>query len=408
MRSLAFLGLMASMTLIPVAAQAQSDSGASSAASGVALATQAMRGMRGNRGGHGIRGGNRGGTRVWRGGGQRFGYNGGGRFNRSTRFFVGGFLPSYFLAPRYYVANYPSYGLVQPRRGYRWVRYYDDAYQVDDRGYIADQHYGVSYNGNGGGSYHRNDRQSYDDRRYYDDRRSYDDRGYYDDRRRGNSGNAAAGAIVGGIVGGIAGNRIAGRGNRTEGTLIGGAIGAIAGGVIGSESGRSGRYDDRYRDDRRDRHHSNRRHRDDRHHADGRHSEQRRQYNRGPVPEYVGRGDYYPPNAPQMEYGTDYGHDYRSEERYVQHPPVQQRAPVRHAPAVQTHVGVSGPGTYAVNHSNGISQSASTTIILNSAPATTTTTTTFIEEEVEYVAPRRRARRAAARPIGQTRNCNCR
>ncbi len=406
MRKVAFLGLLASMTMIPVAAQAQSDSGASSPAAGVALAIQAMRGMRGNRGNQGMRGnrgmrgGNHGGTRVWRGGG--------GSFNRGTRFFVGGFLPSYFLAPRYYVVNYPRYGLVQPRSGYRWVRYYDDAYLVDGRGHIADQRYGVPYEGNGGSSYYRDDRQSYDDREYYDDR------GDYDDRRRGNSGDGAAGAIVGGIVGGIAGNRIAGRGNRTEGTIIGGAIGAIAGGVIGSEAGRSDRYDDRYRDgryddNRRDHRHSDRRHRDDRHHSDGRHADDQRRYNRGPVPEYVGRGDYYPPNAPQMEYGADYDHDYRSEERYIERAPapVQHRAPVRHAPPVQTHVAVSGPGTYAVNHSNGISQSASTTIILNSAPATTTTTTTFIEEEVEYVAPRRRTRRAA-RPARQANNCNCR
>lgn len=401
MRKVAFLGLLASMTMIPVAAQAQSDSGATSTAAGVALATQAVRGMRGN---HGMRGGNQGGTRVWRGGGQQYRYHGGGGFNRGTRFYAGGFLPSYFMAPRYYVVNYPRYGLVQPRSGYRWVRYYDDAYLVDGRGYIADQRYGVPYEGNGGG-YYRDDRQSYDDRAY-DDREYYDDRRYSDDRRRGNSGDGAAGAIVGGIVGGIAGNRIAGRGNRTEGTIIGGAIGAIAGGVIGSEAGRSDRYDDRYRDDRyddnrRDRHHSDRGHREDRHHSDRRHSDEQRHYNSGPVPEYVGRGDYYPPNAPQMEYGADYDRDYRSEERYIEYPPVQQQAPVR------THIGVSGPGTYAINHANGISQSASTTIVVNSAPATTTTTTTFIEEEVEYVAPRRSTRRAA-RPIAQTRNCNCR
>lgn len=390
MRSLAFLGLMASMTMIPATAQAQTDSGASSSAAGVALATQAMRGMRGNRGGHGMRGrhGMRGGsygrTRVWRGG---------GRFHRGTRFFVGGFLPSYFLAPRYYVVNYPRYGLVQPRSGYRWVRYYDDAYLVDNRGYIADQRYGVRYDD--GGGYYWDDDRAYDDRYYYDDRRAYDDRRYYDDRRRGDSGDAAAGAVIGGIVGGIAGNRIAGRGNRTEGTIIGGAVGAIAGGVIGSEAGRSDRYDrrhreERYRDDRYDRRH-----------ADTRYSEGRRHYDREPVPEYVGRGDYYPPAAPQMEYGTDYDRGYRTEERYIEYPPVQQ------VPPVQTHIGVSGPGTYAVNHSNGVSQSATTTIVLNSAPATTTTTTTFIEEEVEYVAPRRRARRAA-RPARQARSCNCR
>ncbi|MGP1283114.1 MAG: RcnB family protein [Parasphingopyxis sp.] len=359
-----------SLTMMPATAQAQSDSGASNA--GIAVATQAMRG------------GHRGGTRVWRGGGRhfvrhgggrhfvhrgggRFFHHGGRRFHSGSRFFVGGFLPSYFLAPRYYVVNYPSYGLARPAYGYRWVRYYDDAYLVDGRGHIADGRYGVRY-----GDDYRDDRR-YDDR-YYDERYD-DDRRYYDDRRRGDAGDAAAGAIVGGIVGGIAGNRIAGRGNRTEGTIIGGALGAIAGGAIGSAAGRSDGYDDRYyRDDRR----ADRRYYDDR------------------VPEYVGQGDYYPPAAPG--YGVDYDYDYQRDDRVVS-------PPVHHVPPVQTHVAVSGPGTYAVNHANGVSQSATTTIVLNSAPATTTTTT-FIEEEVEYVVPRRSTRRAAHRP--RSRNCNCR
>ncbi|QLC26198.1 RcnB family protein [Parasphingopyxis algicola] len=350
-----------SMTMMPATAQAQSDSGASSA--GIAVATQAMRGG----GRHFVR---HGGGRhfVHRGGGRHFVHRGGRhffrhghrRFHSGSRFFVGGFLPSYFLAPRYYVVNYPTYGLARPAYGYRWVRYHDDAYLVDGRGHIADGRYGVPYD-----RYYRDGRR-YDDR-YYDERR------YYDDRRRGDAGDAAAGAIVGGIVGGIAGNRIAGRGNRTEGTIIGGALGAIAGGAIGSAAGRSDRYDDRYRrDDRR----ADRRYYDD----------------RAPVPEYVGRGDYYPPAAPG--YGVDYDYDYQDDDRVVS-------PPVHHAPPVQTHVAVSGPGTYAVNHANGVSQSATTTIVLNSAPATTTT---FIEEEVEYVAPRRSTRRSAHR----SRSCNCR
>lgn len=356
MRSLAFLGLLVSAAMIPGAAQAQTDSGASTNA-GVALATQGMQSMRGHRGG----------TRVWRGGGghhmrggghrffghrggHRFqGHRGGVRFHRGSRFFVGGFVPRYFLGPRYYVVNYPRYGLARPAYGHRWVRYYDDAYLVDGRGRIADHRYGVSYDGRRG-DYYRDDR-------YYDDRR------YHNDRRRGDDGSTAVGAVAGGIIGGIAGNRIAGTGNRTEGTIIGGALGAIAGGAIGSASGRSDRHDDRhYRDHRHADHHAD-------HGHDGRYDEG------APVPEYVGDGDYYPPAAPG--YTADYDYDYRHDERVV-------------SPSVRTHVTVNGVTTHATQHAHGLSQSATTTVVVHPQP--TTTTTTFIEEEVEYV-PSRRSRR---------------
>ncbi|WP_299329378.1 RcnB family protein [Parasphingopyxis sp.] len=377
MRSLAFLGLLMSAAMIPGTAQAQTDSGASTN-TGVALATQAMRGMRGHRGG----------TRVWRGGGGHYvrggghrfyghrgghrfyGHRGGVRFHRGTRFFVGGFLPRYFLTPRYYVVNYPRYGLARPAYGHRWVRYYDDAYLVDGYGRISDTRYGVSYDGRGyyGGDYRYDDR--YRDDRYYDDRR------YYDDHRRGDGGAAAAGAIAGGIIGGIAGNRIAGRGNRTEGTIIGGALGAIAGGAIGGAAGQS----DRYREDRyyRDSRYSDRRH--------GGHYDER-----APVPEYVGNGDYYPPAAPG--YTADYDYDYRHDERVVS-------PPAHHAPSVSTHVTVNGVTTHATQHVPGVTQSATTNIVVHPQP--TTTTTTFIEEEVEYVPARRSGHRRVS-----TRGCNC-
>ncbi len=378
----------------------------------------------GNRSGHrvgGIRSGNRGGrtiihntnnrrdsTRVYRGGtrnfrgdfrgrhrfirdGSGFRHRGNFRghrrfvrghrgFSRSSRFFVGGFIPSFFLGPQFYIGNYPSYGLSAPRRGYRWVRHYDDAYLVDGRGYVADTRYGVPYDtGYSGGGYYED---GYADDRYYD-------------RERSSAGDAAIGAVAGGVLGGVAGNLIAGRGDRTEGTIIGAGIGAIAGGVIGSEAGRDrrdGRYysDDRY-DDRRYR---------DRGYRDGGYERDRHDA-REPVPEYVGDLDYYP------DYGTTYGRDYEVEreesyapapaQRYV--PAPQPRAPIH----TDVHVSSGHPGVTTHYGSDGITQTATTSIVLNSPPATTTTT--FIEEEVEYVAPRRRT--AHRRPARRANSCNC-
>ena len=369
MRSIAFLGLLMSAVMVPGTAQAQTESGVSST-SALALAVQGMRGMRGR---HYVR---HGGNRFYghRGGHRFYGHRGVRRFHRGSRFFVGGFLPRYFLAPRYYVVNYPYYGLARPRHGYRWVRYYDDAYLVDERGHISDYRYGVSYDGRRDGSYRHDYR--YDDR-YRDDR-------YYDDRRRrGDGGGAAVGAIAGGIIGGIAGNRIAGRGNRTEGTIIGGALGAIAGGAIGSAADRADRYDRRY--SRRD-YYADRRHSRDRHHDSYYYDEN------APVPEYVGSGDYYPPAAPDS--GVGYEYDDRHDDRVVA-PPVQR------APTVRTHVSVNGVTTHATQHAHGITQTATTNIVVNSQP-----TTTFIEEEVEYVPARRSIGRSGHRRAS-SRGCNC-
>lgn len=244
MRSLAFLGLLTSVALIPAPVAAQSESGAAAPNAAVALAAQGMRGahrMRGNyrmRGNHGMR-------RMHRGNFRSF-HRGTRYFGSGARFYTGGFVPRYYLAPRYYVINWAHYGLGQPGFGHRWVRHYDDAYLVDQYGRVSDSRYGVGYDGD----------------------RDYDER-YDDDRGGGNAGDTVAGAIAGGVIGGVAGNLIAGEGDRTEGTIIGAAVGAIAGGAIGNAAGRNDRrggYDDRYYDDR--------------------------------VPEYVGDGDFYPPAAP--------------------------------------------------------------------------------------------------------------
>lgn len=372
MRTPIYFGLLASAVLLPAGSAVQAQTADSDVAPGlsVAGAGQQAAGMRGMRGRHHFRGG-----RHFRGG-----------FNRGTRFFVGGFLPNFFLAPRYYVTNYPTYGLARPRAGYRWVRYYDDAYMVDDRGHIADYRYGVPYDEGGD---HAD--EYYDDDDYYAREDHHYGRGDHHDRgemlyceprpRRGGGAGAAVGAVAGGVLGGVAGNLIAGRGDRTEGTIIGAGLGAIAGGAIGAAAERDGyRYDAErdcyYRDADYDEHVEYRY--DDR------------------VPDYVGEGDYYPEGYDEhdrheehVEIRTGYDFD---------HPPARRRHRVyrhRYAPhqaPIRTEIHVSGSGVpHVTTHSSGaggIAQNATTTIVLgNSAPATTTTT--VVEEEYEYVAPRR-------------------
>ena len=123
-------------------------------------------------------------------------------------------LPSYWLAPRFYVNDFDRYGFTAPGEGYFWSRYYDDAVLIDGRGQVWDTVHGVDWDGQGG----------------------------YGPRRP--EGNGLAGAAIGAGVGGLAGNVIAGRGNRLGGTLIGAGVGAAAGYAIGHQS-------DGYRDDRR-------------------------------------------------------------------------------------------------------------------------------------------------------------
>lgn len=389
MRTPLFLGLLASAALMPAGSTAAAQTSDSAAVPGLSIAAAGQRGA-----GMSVRGGGthvtRGGHRMVRGrhgfrGGTHFRgghFRGGHGFNRGSRFFVGGFVPSFFLAPRYYVTNYPAYGLAQPRAGYRWVRYYDDAYMVDDRGYIADYRYGVPYDG---GDYYEDDR--YYDESHYDRDDRYARDAYYCEpgyRRSGGGGGAAAGAIAGGVLGGVAGNLIAGRGDRTEGTIVGAGLGAIAGGAIGAAAERDGyRYDrDRgcyyldedYREDVEYRY-------DDR------------------VPEYVGEGDYHPEHGydrpeeyREVRTGYDFDHPPRATYRHVRPSYRHRPAPMPYQAPIRTEIHVAGGVPRVTTHaSGGIAQNATTTIVLgNSAPATTTTT--VVEEEYEYVTPGRRYR----------------
>jgi hypothetical protein len=153
-------------------------------------------------------------------------------YRRPTAGFI---LPGYWLQPSYHIANYRSYGLPRPAKGYGWSRYYDDAVLTDEYGKVYDS------------------RINYDWERYG----GYDDTppARADDRRDG-SGRTVAGAVIGGVTGGLLGSAIAGPGNRTGGAIIGAGVGAIAGAAVGSATAPDSRrrddgYDDApgYRDD---------------------------------------------------------------------------------------------------------------------------------------------------------------
>lgn len=295
------------------------------------------------------------------------GANAPGGWRAYRRPYRGYALPSYWIAPRFYVTDWQAYGLSRPMPGYNWVRYYDDAVLIDARGSVFDTRDGVDWDGTGVG-YGQDDRvyadggydhRGYDDRGYddrgYDDRgyddRGYDDRARYDDRAPRRS-NGVGGAVAGAAVGGVAGNVIAGRGNRLGGTVIGAGVGAAAGYAIDRAGNR-----------------------------------------RAPPP---------PPPAP-------YRHDYEV--------PVAPEGPppVAYAPGGSSWR--SSDGTTTVTTSSGGSgyyrdgyyypASSSTTVVIQSAPVVTTTTTETFEDHVTYT--RRPAVRSKTRRVWRPApRCNCR
>ena len=105
-------------------------------------------------------------------------------------------LPTYWVAPRFYVTDWSYYGLPAPVSGHSWTRYYDDAVMVDREGSV------------------------YDHRSAIDWEREHE--GY-------ERGSGVGGAVAGAVVGGVVGNLVAGRGDRLGGTLIGAGVGAAAG-----------------------------------------------------------------------------------------------------------------------------------------------------------------------------------
>ena len=72
-----------------------------------------------------------------------------GGWNAYRRMGRGQRLPSYWLRSDFRIPDYLSFGLAAPPRGYFWVRYYDDAVLVDDRGDVWDSVGGIGWGGSG-------------------------------------------------------------------------------------------------------------------------------------------------------------------------------------------------------------------------------------------------------------------
>lgn len=69
----------------------------------------------------------------------------------------GHFVPRFWWGPQFHVQQWQMYGFPQPVGGRRWLRYYDDALLIDDRGRVHDGRYGFDWDRYG-------DRWSYDER----------------------------------------------------------------------------------------------------------------------------------------------------------------------------------------------------------------------------------------------------
>jgi hypothetical protein len=66
-------------------------------------------------------------------------------------------VPRFWWGPQFHVRHWQMYGFPQPMQGRRWIRYYDDALLIDDRGYVHDGRYGMDWDRYG-------DRWSHDER----------------------------------------------------------------------------------------------------------------------------------------------------------------------------------------------------------------------------------------------------
>jgi hypothetical protein len=57
----------------------------------------------------------------------------------------GVFMPRRFVSPTFIVGDWYAYGLPDPGYGRNWVRYYDDAALIDERGYVYETARGVDW-----------------------------------------------------------------------------------------------------------------------------------------------------------------------------------------------------------------------------------------------------------------------
>ncbi|MEN2789605.1 RcnB family protein [Sphingomonas oligophenolica] len=68
-----------------------------------------------------------------------------GGWNAYRRPHRGWVLPSYWIAPSFFIYDYGTYGLSAPPQGYHWSRYYDDAVLMDQRGRVMDSVSGIDW-----------------------------------------------------------------------------------------------------------------------------------------------------------------------------------------------------------------------------------------------------------------------
>lgn len=158
--------------------------------------------MRGPRWGGKVRG-------RWYGG--TYAPGGWAAYRRPVRGWV---LPSYWVAPSFYVSDWQRFNLWAPQPGHGWIRYYDDAVLVDRYGQVVDTREGIDWDRSDDGRYVAEDGDFYE---------------RFETRR---ADNGVGGAVIGGVAGGVAGNVLAGRGDRTAGTIIGAGAGAVAGALL--------------------------------------------------------------------------------------------------------------------------------------------------------------------------------
>jgi Ni/Co efflux regulator RcnB len=81
-----------------------------------------------------------------------------GGWNAYRRPHRGWTLPSYWIAPSFFISDWGTYGLSTPPQGYSWSRYYDDAVLMDQRGRVMDSVSGIDWDNyddgyGGGGGY---------------------------------------------------------------------------------------------------------------------------------------------------------------------------------------------------------------------------------------------------------------
>lgn len=128
---------------VPPAVSPPTGPGPNTTASSLPPAPPAPVANRGWQQGQSWHGGSRWGQRVdgrwWAGAKAPGGWHAYRRLGRGTA------LPRYWFSPSFFITDYAYYGLGAPPYGYRWVRYYDDAVLVNDRGDVWDTIDGIDW-----------------------------------------------------------------------------------------------------------------------------------------------------------------------------------------------------------------------------------------------------------------------